>query len=628
MHEADGYMGKLVRVNLTERNTIQENISLEDKRKYLGGRGLGAKLLFEELKPGIHPLSSQNKLLFFTGPITGTPLAGSSRFIAMAKSPLTNIWGEATAGGFWGPELKKAGFDGIIIEGKAEKPTYLWVHDGEIEFKSAEPFWGFTITETIRGIKETLKDPNIRVLAIGPSGERMVKISCIANDGFGVLGRTGLGAVMGSKRLKAIAVRGKGAVKISDSEKVKKLNKEFLAKLKQEVFVQTLRKFGSGGSVSEFSKLGTLPTRNFSQTTFDYAEKIDPSHLKLEMRSRGCLRCPIACKKEIKWQGKWYRAPEYETIAAFGSNCLNHDYWSLIKINELCNEYGIDTISAGVIVSFVLECFERGLLTQKDTDGINIQWGNSQAILRLVEKIAKKEGIGEVLSQGVKAASEEIGGASKLYAMHVKGLEIPMHPPRAKKGLGFNYGVSFKGACHNQCAHDPVFTVKNSLPELGIIEKMNPYQTKGKAKAVKLTQDVVGVIQSMVICNYTVPFGVIPLSDIVNLVHAVTGWEISLKELLYIGERANNLCRAFSIREGISAKDDTLPERFAEPLKEGPAKGERFSREDFERMRSEYYKIRGWDKNGIPTGEKLKQLGLDYVAEGLRTGGWIKGEKK
>ena len=613
-----GYVGKIAYVDLTYRKVTMKSIEDYDYRKYLGGRGLALKIIFEEMKPKTDPLSSENVLVFLTGPITGVKVPGSSRHGVFSKSPLTGIWGEGNSGGFFGVKMKKSGFDGLVIKGKSIKPVFLYLNNDKIEFHDAQELWGKNTEQTESQLKKIYGD-EVSVSCIGTAGEKLLKIASIINDSFEVVGRCGLGAVAGSKNLKAIVAKGYGKILEKNPKYVSKLYKEFWKKLKNNnSLIGLIREFGTAGSPSFLNSLGMLPTKNFQTTFFEGAENLDLTK-EYEFKSKSCWGCPVACKKIVKINGEWLKVAEYETQGSFGSNLLNSDIVSVIKASNICNDYGVDTISTGVIVGFAIECFENGIISKSDLDGIELKWGDSNSILELLYKIVRGDGIGRLLSNGVKAAAEEIGRGAEKYAMHCKGLEIPFHTPRARKGLALNYATSVRGACHTQCEPDSVFEIENSIPELGIVKAMKSNSVKGKPKAVKETQDWAALRESMIMCWFTTPPQTISPSDIVKLFQVALGWDVDITELSKIGERANNLARVWNLRESISRKDDAIPKRFYEKIPNGPEKGTNVSPEEFENMLKEYYQLRGWNNLGIPTREKLKELNLDFIADDLST---------
>lgn len=603
-----GYAGKIAYVDLSKKIIRIKHIEDYDFKKYIGGRALALKIIFEEIKPNIDSLSPENILVFLTGPLTGVKIPGSSRYGVFAKSPLTGIWGEGSSGGFLGVRMKQSGFDGLVITGKSDTPVFLYLNEDKVSFYDAKELWGKNTSYTESFLKNRFGN-NVSVSCIGTSGEKLIKIACLLNDSHDVIGRTGMGAVAGSKNLKAIVVKASKNILVKNSQEVSSLYKDFWVKLKQDPLVSFFNKIGTSGSPSVLNSDGLLPTKNFKTTFFDRAYNLDLTE-NYEFKSKSCWGCPVACKKIVKINGEWVKAAEYETQASFGSNLLIDDFLTVTKASNICNDYGIDTISAGGIIGFTIECFENGLISKSDLDGIEPNWGDSNSVLKILDKIVKNEGIGSLLANGVKAAANEIGKSSYKFAMHAKGLEIPYHTARARKGLALNYATSVRGACHTQCEPDSVFENKNSIPELGIVNSLKSSSSEGKAKAVKETQDWAALRESMIMCWFTsYPQTIFP-SDIVKLFKVALGWDITIKELLKIGERANNLARLYNLRESTLMKEDVIPERFYEEIPSGPSKGVALSKEEFKDMLKEYYSIRGWDKYGIPTKEKLTTLDI------------------
>jgi len=623
-----GYMGKILRVNLTDNKITEQKLEEDTARAFLGGRGLAAKILFDELEPGIDPLGPENKLVVAAGVVTGIPFAGNCRYVLAGKSPLTNIWGETNASGFFGPELRFAGFDAVVFEDKAEKPVYLWVHDGEAELRDASHLWGKVTGETEELIKKELKDDRIRIASIGPGGENLVRYACVLSDYHHANGRTGMGAVMGAKNLKAMAVRGTMKIPLVDREKVTELCKRASKEVWEGAYGDLLHKYGSDGDLDDLHATGRLPTKNFQRCTFEQYENITGETMAktILVRRDSCFACPVSCNQAVATQMPYevdpaYGGPEYETAAALGSTCMNGDLVVVAKANELCNKYSLDTISTGVAIAFAMECYEKGLITKADTDGLEVTWGNGEAIVQLVEKIARREGIGDLLAEGVKRAAEKIGGGAEEFAIHIKGQEVPMHEPRGKKGVGLAYATSNRGACHLQAEHDDFFEDPNwLLPEIGLDKTIDRLDMgRDKARMVKVLGDYKALLDSLSTCMYASwPEGGVRLETIRDIVAAATGWDITLAEMMTVGERAFNLCRAFNVREGVSRKDDVLPARLMEPLPEGPYKGEAIPKDDFERMLDYYYEFRGWNEAGVPTRQKLEELGLGYVADRLK----------
>jgi len=625
-----GYMGKILRVNLTNKEITEESLDPIIARQFIGGRGLGIKLLFDELKPGIDPLGSENKLVIATGILTGIPIPGSARFAAMAKSPLTGIWGESPVGGFFGQELKYSGYDALIIEGKAAEPVYLWVHEGQAELRDASHLWGKFTRDVQRDIIKEIKNDRAVVGCIGPAGENLVKFACVMFGFNHAAGRCGMGAVMGSKNLKAIAVRGTRRPKNANEEKVVELSLQELTNKgetsrKGPYWPDGLEKYGSNADLAYWQETGRLPTQNFRKCTFSGYENLTAENVNKTMliRTNTCPYCSISCNRIVKTHHPYevdpdYGGPEYETTAALGSFCMNDNLAAVAKANELCNKYGMDTISAGVSIAFAMECYEKGLITIKDTDGLDLSWGNHNALIQLIEKIAVRQGIGDLLAEGVREAAKKMGHGAEEYAMHVKGQEIPMHEGRGKKGHGFSYAISNRGACHLQMESDDLFE-ETLYPEIGIDETIKAdrlYTGPEKVKLVNIVNNLFLLYDCLPICRWTVyPCGGKRLETLSDIISAATGWDITTGELMTVGERVCNLERAFNVREGITRKDDTLPKRLMEePLPDGPYKGETLSKEELDKMLDYWYNFRGWNKKtGIPLNGKLKELDLGYA---------------
>ncbi len=637
-----GYMEKVLRVSLTREKITEEPLEESVARKFIGGRGLGAYILFNELKPGINPLGPENKLVVATGVVTGMPLPGNSGLNVMAKSPLTGIWGESTAKGFFGPEMKATGYDAIIIEGQAESPVYLWVHDGEAQIKDASHLWGRPTREVQRIIKTELKDERTQVGCIGIAGENLVKFANIMFGFNHFAGRTGMGAVMGSKKLKAIAVRGTRRVGYAHEDKLVDLLMNRLKSkeaLSGPYWPDGLFKYGSLADLGYWQETGRLPTMNFRRCLFPGYDKVTAETLASSpyvIRNNTCPHCTVGCNRITKADDPYeldpeYATPEYESTAALSSLCMNDNLVATLKAIELCNKYGMDTMSTGVTIAFAMECYEKGIITKKAADGVNLTWGNHEAIIQLTDKIAKREGIGNLLAEGSRRSAEKLGSGAEDFAMHVKGMEFPLHEVRGMKGHGLGIATSNRGACHLQVETDDMFEGQLG-PDIGIDEKTFPkehrdrlYTGPEKVKIVKIIGDLFAVFDSLVICKWTVyPCGGYKTGTLVDIIATATGWDFTMDELMKTGERIFNLCRAFNVREGITRKDDKLPRRFTEPLPEGPYKGEAFPEDVFERMLDQFYRLRGWDgKTGIPSREKLEELGLGYVADNLETLGMI-----
>lgn len=624
-----GFIGKILRVNLANGKIREEKLGEKEARTFLGGRGLGARILFNELQPGIDPLSPKNKLIFATGPVTGAPFPGNSRYAVMAKSPLTGIWGEAHAAGFFGPELKYAGYDAVVIEEKSEAPVYLWIHEGQVELKDASHLWGEITGVTEKAIRKETAEEKTRIACIGIGGENLVRYACIISDLHRAAGRCGMGAVMGSKKLKAVAVRGTRKIEMVDEDGFRKLAKKAAKDAMDEG--KDFHNYGTDGILDDLHDTGRLPTKAFRRCAFEGFEKITGETMAetILVSQWYCPACTVGCVRIVEAKSPYkvdpaYGGPEYETCASLGSLCMNDNLVAIAKANELCNKYAIDTISTGVVTAFAMECYEKGLITKKDLGGIDLTWGNHRAIVELVEKIARREGLGDILAEGVKRASKKIGKGSEAFSLHVKGQELPMHEPRGKKGLGLSYAISNRGACHLQFQHDDVFEAEKDLaPEIGLAPTIAPryrlYAGLEKAKLVKIGEDLFAVYDSLVVCKFTTyPWGGISLANLLGIINAVTGWGVTPRELITTGERIFNLCRAFNIREEIRRRDDRLPQRLQEPLPEGLFKGQAMTEKEMNMMLDAYYGYRGWDKDtGIPLRRKLQELGLKYVADSL-----------
>lgn len=615
-----GYMGKILRVNLTKGTFIAESTSEELARDFIGGAGFGVKILFDEVSPTADPLGPENKLIFAGGPFTGTNIPCTSRMAVTAKSPLTGAVGMALSGGYFPAELKFAGYDALIVEGRSEKPVYLWINDGEVSFQSAEKLWGTKTFDCQQIIKDRLKDQSIRVACIGPAGENMSKISCIINERRAV-GRKGLGAVMGSKNLKAIAVKGSKEVPVCDLQALKDARSVMTKAMKEsEGLYTSFALTGTTAGVSYMSGLGIFPTKNWSATgewapVETLGAEVSTSRIIGKER---CYGCPVGCSqirlaREGKYAGALTEGPEFESMYSLGGATGVDDIDAVIAADRLCDELGLDTMSAGVVVGFAMELFERGILSREDTDGVELKFGNADAFLELLPKIAFRRGLGAVLADGVKAAAAKIGKDSERYAMHVKGLELPGYDVRGAKAQGLNYATAFTGADHCRgYAFQEIFGVP-------VPYAVDRFAVEGKGKLTKWNQDVgVAYCDCTTMCVFLLdgPIPGIMIQNNADLMTSLTGLQFTAEQLMAVGERVNNLARAFNTLAGFTRNDDTFPERIlTEPLKGGSAKGQYISREDLDKMLDEYYKARNWTPQGIPTEEKLKSLGLSQAAK-------------
>jgi len=625
------YQGRILSINLSSGEIVVEKKDEKFYRKYLGGKGIALYYLLKELKPHTDPLGEENILVVATSVLAGAPVGALSRYTVAAKSPLTGAHGEAEAGGWFGPELKFAGYDAVVVKGKASHPVYLSIVDGKAEIKDAGHIWGKTTGETQDIIRDDLGLPTARILSIGPAGERLVRYACILNELGHANGRTGMGAVMGSKNLKAIVVKGKDKCTMANPEKVKEIAKYMSVEFKNNPLTRSLYELGTAAGIPGLNATGILPTQNFKKGEFEGYEKISGETMKNEIliKRKGCYACPIRCKRVVEVHtdeydvDPRYGGPEYETVAAFGSLCCNSDLKSIAKANELCNKYSLDTISTGATIAFAIECFENGYFSLEDTGGLELRFGDSSVILKLIEMIAFRKGIGDLLAEGVKRVSAKLGAKSCKFALEVKGQELPMHDPRGKVSLGLGYAVSPNGANHLVSVHDSLVENKEGIPFkgiscLGLLEPLDSYEYgPRKVRQFVYLMYFWSLLDTISVCIYGVaPRGLLPLSKFVELVMAISGWEASLWELLKAGERTINMARVFNAREGFTRKDDTLPERLFESLQNGKLKGVGYSREDFRKDLGLFYEMMGWDlETGNPKKGKLYELGLGWLVK-------------
>lgn len=617
-----GYTGRILRVDLSSRKSVIEEPAENFYRQYFGGEGFVSYFLLKEVPPEVDALGPENKLIFAAGPLTGVPVGGCGRHCVGAKSPLTGGFGESEAGGYWGTELKLAGFDAIIVEGKADKPVYIFIQDGQVEIKNAQHLWGMKTLECQDAICEELGDKNVKVTLIGPAGENLVSFACVLNDLDAAAGRTGMGAVMGSKNLKAIACRGHQRLSLANPEAVSAIG--HWIRDNTPVANKGMRDFGTARVVKILNDAGGLPTRNFQLGSIDGVDAITGQTMTdtILVKRRSCFACPVQCKREVKVDGPYtvdsrYGGPEYETIAALGSNCGITDLKAIAKGHEVTNAYGIDSISCGMAISFAMECFENGLLTLKDTGGIDLRFGNATAMLQMIELISRREGLGALLAQGVARAAKEIGHGAEEFALHIKGQELPMHEPRWKQGLGVGYAVSPTGADHCHNIHDPAYTSLTPLMEdlkaLGVLEPLAVDDlSPAKIRILTYHSNWMHFLNSAVCCFFVMVYGSVGFQRVSDLVSAVTGWNTSVFELIKVGERAATLGRIYNLGNGFTAQDDILPKRFFTPQASGPLQGVALDREAFHKATEAYYEMMGWP-GGKPSPTKLGELGIDWA---------------
>jgi aldehyde:ferredoxin oxidoreductase len=613
---AGGYNGKILRVNLSDKSLSVETIDELFCREYLGGAGFITCFLWRELRVGTDPLSPDNRLVFALGPLTGAMLPGSGRNCVGAKSPLTGGIAKSEVGEVWGAELKRAGYDAIIVQGRAEEPVYLWIHDGEASLRYACYLWGKRTKETQEAIRAELGDERTRVALIGPAGENQVRFACIMNGLYDAAGRGGLGAVMGSKNLKAIAVRGHRGLSVSDPGGVKELRDWLLANMH---LVRDFRDLGTGSSMVGSEVTGNLPVRNFRAGVFPGVEKISAQTVQdtIRVRMDTCFACPVRCKKVVRVEDSHYPVdsayggPEYETLASLGSNCGIDNLKAIARANELCGANSLDTISTGSTIAFAMECFENGLLSTGDTNGMELRFGNEEAMLELIGLIARREGIGDLLAEGTARAARRIGGGAEEFAMQVKGLDVAMHEPRLKRGLGLGYMVNPHGADHCCNMHDTEYLASRKLEMLkpfGSGEAV-PLDDIGarKVEMLRLVQLKEILFDSLVVCTF-LPYS---YEQLAGALAAVTGWDTGVKEQMTVAERILTIARLFNIRDGFTAADDVLPQRFFQPKTDGALADKPLDPVKFEWAKRHYYTLMGWDaRTGIPTPEKLEELDI------------------
>jgi len=613
-----GYAGRILRIDLSSGAVKTEPLREEVAKKYIGGIGLGIRLLLDNSEAGVDPLSPENPLILTTGPFSGTiaPTGGNGHAF-VSKSPLTGGVGEAKSHGFFGSEMKRAGYDAIIFENKAEKPIYIWIDDDNVQFMDAKHLWGKSPQETETLIKEELGDYYIRVAAIGLAGEKLSRIACIINDRTRAAGRTGMGTVMGSKNLKAIAIRGTKDVKVAHPEEFLEFVKMLHERMKGPATTK-YRTLGTPLNVLVHNALGALPTRNFTNATFEGAEKVSGEYLneRFVVRIVGCSSCAMRCEHiavvpEGPYKGTTVRV-EYEPLWAFGPNCGVDRMDAILKAMELCNYYGLDSLSAGNIVGFAMDCYEHGILTEKDTGGLKLNFGNAEAMVKLVHMMARREGLGDVLAEGVRRAAEKIGRGAEKFANHIKGLEMTGYDIRGLKTAAVGYAVSFRGADHNR--HGAY-----GLDLKGTVDRFK--FEKGRSKLVIEIEDLYTIIDSLIICKFSRGTYYEGFEDLAKYYTLVTGISMTAEELRLAGERINNLGRLFNIREGFTRKDDHLPPKvMSTPIPDDTvSKGSYITQEELDFMLDDYYAARGWTREGIPTLEKLRELGLEdlaYIVEG------------
>lgn len=616
----NGYNGKILRVNLTTGSFKEEPISDADARKYLGGSTLAAKYILEKVGAKTDPLSAENLLIFAVGPMV-LNFASTSRYVVAAQSPLTGIWGEASSGGRFAHFMKRSGFDAIIFEGISKKPVYLWINEGKYELRDASGVWGKDSFET-EDLLLKATNPKASVACIGPAGERIAKLACVMNDNGRAAGRCGLGAVMGSKKLKAIVCFGTKQFKPLSMEKIEYVLTQLSASA-GDMSTLGMDRFGTAMMLDMFWPVGDIPVKNWTIGLWEQ-EGVPPAEVYAKIggarmretilkKRYACLGCPVGCGREVKIESGPFQmegpGPEYETLGAFGSMCLNDNLASICKANELCNRYGLDTISVGATVAWAIEAYEKGILSKTDI-GFELNWGDAEAIVKLTEMIAKGEGIGKLLSNGTVAAATELGQGLDL-AVHVKKLELPMHDPRAFHSMAIQYATGNRGGAHVE-GWSMMGEVGFMPAEFGVEFAPGRFETRGKALIAAKIQDFSTLANAATICLFVaLPFSPTLIAILLN---AITGWDITAKELMKIGERGFNLKRGFNVRCGIRRKDDTLSPKMFKAVEKGGHAGQV---PELEKMLDDYYNLRRWTADGIPTKELLLDLDLPELAKEL-----------
>ncbi len=615
----NGYHGKVLKIDLSEETQEEIEIAEENYKKYFAGSGLAGWLLNSEFDSDLSPLSEEAPLMFMAGMLTGTRIPTACKVSVVGKSPLTGIWAESTVGGFFGSQLKKTGYDGLILTGKASNPVSLLIDEDEVEIKNAEDLWGEDVYATEKKIKEE-HGKEFEVASLGPAGEKQALIAGIMIGGreTRAAGRCGMGALMGSKNVKAVAVTGDQKPTLYDKDGLNDHLKQFIPELQDKA--EGLTKFGTAGGVMGVEANGDLPIKNWTLGSWEEgAEKISGQTLDETVVTGhySCYACPIRCGKDVEvrvgpYEGEEGHGPEYETAAAFGSMVLNDDPDYLCAANDLCNRYGLDTISTGNAVAMAIESFQKGLITEEDTGGLTLDWGDGEAVLELIEKIAAREDIGDVLAKGVKKAAEELGGLAEEFAVHTKGLSYAFHDPRAFTSMAGNYATANRGACHLEALS--YFTESGTYPpeNFGFEKELDPHHHENKGELAAVIQNFMNLFNALGLCKFLIQ-GEVTTEDFTDWVNLVTGWDFDVDDIFETGERLHNMKRMYNVKQGISRKDDKLPPRLLSHDRETGRSGGNLPH--LGRILNDYYKERGWSQEGIPEKEKLESLGLEYLAE-------------
>ena len=614
---ASGYWNKVLRIDLTNKKVVKEDVEDKIFRLFVGGAGFGAKILWEEVSPEKDPLHADNRLIFATGPLQGHPVPGGAKFSVVSKSPLTNTQADSAAGAKWGPFLKKAGYDALIIQGRSETPVYIYIENDKVEIKDAKSIWGSDSYQAVDQIRKELGDERVSVVTIGPAGEKLVKIACIVVDKHSFAGRCGLGAVMGSKNLKAVAVKGSKKVPVADLSLLKEYNRKYFKEIYNASLKSGLRPHGTPVLCITAEGFGDMPIKYWSEDTWpEGAKNIGaPNYTDvLSAKPYPCLYCPIGCHRNINIEEPVkYRlkgiGPEYETLGMLGTNLLIDDVKAIAVANDICNKLGIDTISTGACIGLAMECYEKGIISKKDTGGMEIKWGDPEILIELVKQIGNKEGFGSIFSEGALRAARKIGKNAEELVAHVKGLDFPAHDPRACWGMIPTYATGTRGACHMRGVEEDVEMSGFYIPEIGITkEKAQFFKREGKAFLAVKMQDYCALVNSLVLCVFMPDGGDLSFTSILNIFNSITGWEWDVQEAMKCGERIFTMQRLINLRDGYSKKDDILPPKMHIPAKKGFRAGKV---PPVEELINEYYRLREWDENGHPSKRKLQELDLD-----------------
>ena len=613
---ANGYWQKILRVDLTEEKSWVEEIGEGELKKFIGGAGLGAYILKKEQIGKVEPYSAENLLIFATGAFQGPSVPGGAKFSIISISAVTGTYADTAGGADWGPEFKNCGYDAVVIKGKAKKPVYLFIKDDKVEIRDASGLWGLDAYQTIDQIHKQTGDRRVSVATIGPAGERLVAIACVVMDKHSFAGRCGLGAIMGSKNLKAIAVRGTKKVEVNDPEKTKELIKKYQLEINKAVKDNKFRDHGTPMLCETAEGLGDMPIKYWDGDVWpEGAKKLGaPNYTNvLNAKPWPCAHCPVGCHRDIKiTEPKEYEykgvGPEYETLGMMGTNLLIDDPKVVAIGNDIANRLGLDTISTGAMVGFAMDCFEKGLITEKDTGGLKIKWGDANVFFKLVEQIGKREGFGAIFAGGTLKAAQIIGKAAVENVVHCKGLDFPAHDARSCISLAPSYATGTRGACHFRGPCEDIEMGGFFMPEVGIKQGLVKFFEPDNQSLVAIKcQDLGGLVNSLVLCLFMVDGGAWSLTSVSEMFNAITGWSYSVDDLMTAGERIFNLQRLINIRDGYDGKTDAIPKKMYNSSKEGFRAGKVIP---FKRLMEDYYKIRGWDSAGRPSQETLARLEL------------------